>query len=65
MTQIELKFMEVVPPAIRDIAKELKKMNQLKALEINMKAKIEAHGVESPDWDSFKDEVDKIMQGTD
>ena len=34
MTRYEQEFMAIVPNALRDIAKELKKMNKLKALEL-------------------------------
>lgn len=37
MTRYEQEFMAIVPNALRDIAKELKRMNKLRALELKAK----------------------------
>lgn len=48
MTNYEVRFNEIVPNAIREIAEQLKIANQLKAIELK---------AEHPGW---KDDVDAI-----
>lgn len=57
MTRYEQEFMAIVPNALRDIAKELKKMNKLKALELKGKA--------GRDFNVSIEAVDDIMADKD
>ena len=54
MTRYEQEFMARVPNALRDIAKELKRMNRLKALELK--------GRTGRDLDVSIEQIDDIME---
>lgn len=63
MTRYEQEFMATVPMALRDIAKELKLMNKLKALEMKLNYDVvKRQGGVSLEYES---DIDDIMEGRD
>ena len=63
MTRYEQEFMAIVPNALRDIAKELKRRNKLKALEMKLNYDVvRRQGGVSLEYDR---EIDDIMAGKD
>ena len=56
MTQYEQEFLKIMPRALKDIAKELKKMNKLKALELKGR---------HLSLDITPEQIDDIMEGRD
>lgn len=63
MTRYKQEFMATVPMALRDIAKELKLMNKLKALEMKLNYDVvKRQGGVSLEYES---DIDDIMEGRD
>lgn len=63
MTRYEQEFMATVPMALRGIAKELKLMNKLKALEMKLNYDVvKRQGGVSLEYES---DIDDIMEGRD
>lgn len=56
MTQYEQEFLSTVPRALKNIVKELKKMNNLKALELKGR---------HLSLDITPEQIDDIMEGVD
>lgn len=63
MTRYEQEFLAIVPMTLRDIAKELKRRNKLKALEMKLNYDVvRKQGGVSLEYDQA---IDDIMEGRD